>query len=231
MAAVRRFLVFGAVLVTVLLLSAHGVQHLPATPNAHAAGPEAFTQALPDTVYEADPSHLGAAQANPALGLNGYCVDVVTENAIPIPNGASGFTVTGGVVLSHSAFTNGSGTAVDDFYCVVVASNVGVTSVGVAWNFTDSVTSIPGSANLTLAVVAVVLEATDGFVDPGPFAQVCTRGWARPSSPVPPRICPARLIQHTRSPPPTGRRRRALRPCRSLEGHSPRGSPRTSNGA
>ena len=177
MAAVRRVLVFGAVLVTVLLLSAHGVQHLPATPNAHAAGPEAFTQALSDTVYEADPSHLGAAQANPALGLNGYCVDVVTENAIPIPNGASGFTVTGGVVLSHSAFTNGSGTAVDDFYCVVVASNVGVTSVGVAWNFTDSVTSIPGSANLTLAVVAVVLEATDGFVDPGPFAQVCTRGW------------------------------------------------------
>ena len=175
MATVRRFFVFGAVLATVLLLGTPGVEQLPGTPIAHAAGPENFTQIEPGVIYETDPSHLGVAQANPGLGLNGYCVDVATESAVPILNGESGFTVTDGAVVSHAAFTNSSNTTLDDFYCVVVESALGASSVEVAWNFTDSGGGASGSATLTLDVVVVVLEATNGFV--GSPAVVCTLGW------------------------------------------------------
>jgi len=115
------------------------------------------------------------AQANPGLGLNGYCVAVATENAVPILNGESGFTVTDGAVVSDAAFTNSSSTTLDDFYCVVVESALDASSVEVAWNFTDSGGGASGSATLTLDVVVVVLDGTDGFV--ASPAVVCTSGW------------------------------------------------------
>ena len=173
-ATVRRFFVLCAIVAAIAVLGREaGTPYAP--PTALAIGEETFTQALPEKIYRGDPSHFGAADANPVGGLNGYCVDVANEGNSAIANGASGFSVTGGIVVSHDTFTNGTpATTSDDIYCVVVQSTGVAGSVSVRWDFIDT-DNVTGFAEITLTVVNVILDAQNGKV--GVPAVVCTVGW------------------------------------------------------
>jgi hypothetical protein len=138
---------------------------------------EVFTQVLPQKVYSEIPSHPGDADANPTLGLNGYCVDVAAEGPVSI-GGNLGFEVTNGAVIDTDFFNNGSSTTTDDVYCATVVADritdqLPRPDMIVRWNYVDGGST--AQATLNVRVVTVTLIGFDGYV--GIPAQVCTEGW------------------------------------------------------
>jgi hypothetical protein len=149
-----------------------------------AQGPEVFITTSPPKVYSGVPTHTGDADADPTLGLTGYCVDVAHEGHTAFgPN--NGFTIQNGTVIDTDFFDNGSATTTDDVYCVTAVADriegaLPRPDMIIHWNFLED--GSPAFAELSIDVVTVELLGTDTGQGPGEawagtFAQVCTRGW------------------------------------------------------
>ncbi len=144
--------------------------------RVHAAPGEAFTKVDPPKLYAGDFSHGAAvlAQANPTLGLVGYCVEV--EGAgVSVAGLTNGFTVTAGSTITDTDYYNATtpGDSTDDVYCATIQAAAAGTKLTLSWTYTDG--SLPITIELEIEIVTVTLQGWDGVV--GGAATVCTVGW------------------------------------------------------
>ncbi|MCL4231395.1 MAG: hypothetical protein KJ053_07420 [Dehalococcoidia bacterium] len=171
----RRFLVFGLLALLVAVVAGSGLE-LRAPGVVHAAPGEVFTKVDPPKLYAGDFSHGAAvpAQANPTLGLVGYCVEV-DGSGITVTGLVNGFTVTAGSTITGTDYYDGTTPAdsTDDVYCATIQAATTGTSLKLSWTYLEGSTA--ATIELEIAIVTVTLQGWDGVV--GGAATVCTVGW------------------------------------------------------
>ena len=172
-------------LLALVIILGTGQRYLAAPGLAHAQTIESFNTPKPAILYARDRSHPGIAIANPALGLNGYCVALQSSTTSSV-GPFNGFSVSNGQILTTAKFDNATVPTNDDIYCVVVQSNAnppddaGQTNratMQVSWTYKDSNSpDVVLTASVSITLVTVTLQGFDGVV--GGRALVCTVGWS-----------------------------------------------------
>lgn len=171
----RRFLLCG-VLALLVALAAGSIPDPRAPGLVRAAPGESFTKVDPPKLYAGDFSHGVAvlAQANPSLGLVGYCVEV-DGSGITVAGLTNGFSVTAGSAITDTDFYDGTtpGDSTDDVYCATIQAAAAGTKLTLSWTYLEGSTA--ATVELEIAIVTVTLQGWNGVV--GGAATVCTVGW------------------------------------------------------
>ncbi len=188
MATFRRRIVLATIAGVFVALAIFATTRPEGVPVAQAQANEVETflsEGQPTKLYTGDSSHVAPADANPAGGRTGYCVQPTTAGTTAnLSAGPNGFTVVNGTVESTDYFDGGTPNTLDDFYCVVVVAGPVVPTdpddllngvMQVRWNWVNSANSTQGLAELTLAVFRIELLTADIFVNG--VAEVCTSNW------------------------------------------------------